>query len=60
MAPEAWNGSTWRQLSPATNPAPRYGAAIAFNAAQGAPLLFSGTDGEADTWGWDGNTWDRR
>ncbi len=52
----AWNGSAWTQLSPATFPAPRYGATLVYDAAHHKLVLFGGV-GLNDTWTWDGTTW---
>jgi hypothetical protein len=54
----------WRQLSPATSPSPRLGAAMAYDATGGDVVLFGGStvnDSAGtylnDTWTWDGVTW---
>jgi hypothetical protein len=48
----SWNGTTWTKLSPATSPAARYGASMAYDPATEAMLLFG--DGYRqelnDTW----------
>ena len=48
----SWNGTTWTKLSPATSPAARYGASMAYDPGTEAMLLFGdGYDGEFnDTW----------
>jgi hypothetical protein len=48
----SWNGTTWTKLSPATSPAARYGASMAYDPGAEAMLLFGdGYDGEFnDTW----------
>ena len=48
-----WDGNDWRSFAPATAPSPRYGPALAYDAARGRVVLFGGTDGNfglADTW----------
>jgi hypothetical protein len=53
---------SWYQLSPASSPAPRDSAAVAFDSGTGQLLLFGGrsqTDNFADTWTWDGINWDQ-
>ena len=48
----SWNGTTWTKLSPATSPAARYGASMAYDPGTEAMLLFGDVyDGEFnDTW----------
>lgn len=50
---------TWTQVFPATNPTPRYNAAMAFDAAHGVAVMFGGYSGvrEGDTWTWNGSDW---
>jgi hypothetical protein len=58
-----WDGSTWTKQSPATRPAARWGASMAYDAATGTMVMFGGdhhvplSRGLADTWTWDGSTW---
>jgi len=60
-----WTGSTWTQLSPATSPSARSGAAIAYDAATSQLILFGGlyTNNSGEfvtsdkTWEWTGSTW---
>ena len=57
-----WDGTTWIERRPATSPPPRFGHAMAYDAARGRVVLFGGYDffsglALADTWEWDGNTW---
>jgi len=56
-----WDGSNWTQVLPKTNnPAPRFSASMAFDAATGDFVLFGGTSQSAlfgDTWSWDGTDW---
>ena len=57
-----WNGATWSERSPATRPAGRNYASLAFDAARQTVVLFGGNDGSYrnDTWTWDGNDWTER
>ena len=64
-----WNGTTWTQLSPSTNPSARNYAPMAYDAATRTVLLsggwarisgneYGGAYGPlSDTWGWNGTTW---
>ena len=56
-----WNGNTWAQKFPSSSPSPRYGAAMAYDAARGQVLLFGGTSFywpfNGNTWVWDGTNW---
>ncbi len=57
-----WDSATmtWSQRFPAHSPSPRYGAAMAYDAARDVTVLFGGTTGlffYDDTWLWDGNDW---
>jgi Galactose oxidase, central domain len=56
--------SGWTRQSPAASPAPRDGAAMAYDAATGDIVLFGGVNGQGrslgDTWTWDGSTWARQ
>ena len=49
-----WNGTRWTQHHPATSPAGRTRASMAYDAATGTVLLFGGFDGGelGDTWTW--------
>jgi hypothetical protein len=51
--------STWTQLFPATSPASRYGASMAYDPSTGQLVLFGGlgTFSLSDTWTWNGTTW---
>src|SRR5215469_2060068 len=55
------SGPAWAQQSPATSPAPRDDASMAYDAATGNVVLFTGESfGHhllSDTWVWDGSTW---
>jgi len=62
----SWDGSAWRQLSPAASPPARSYASLAYNPATGKLLLFGGygpnnptTNSQllGDTWSWDGSAW---
>lgn len=57
-----WNGVAWTQLTPATSPSARYGAAMAYDPVAKDLVLFGGRPFEfgtplADTWKWTGTTW---
>ena len=56
-----WDGVNWRQLAPASSPAPRTGAVGVYDGALGKIVMFGGQDeaGNAldETWTWDGVTW---
>ena len=53
--------NAWTQLIPAVSPAPRQGAAMAYDPTTETVVLFGGFGTEsqplADTWTWDGATW---
>src|SRR5262249_50780442 len=60
-----WDGSTWKQKTPAVAPSARFRSAMAFDPSRGRAVLFGGSDsilltGTADTWEWDGATWTQR
>ncbi len=56
-----WNGTTWTQKSPATIPATRFAASLAYDPATSQMVLFDGDDNDSaylnDTWTWNGTTW---
>ncbi|MBI1189992.1 MAG: hypothetical protein GC200_04830 [Tepidisphaera sp.] len=57
-----WDGATWQQASPATNPPALYGASLGYDGVTGRVLLVGGTladTGEANSnvWAYDGQTW---
>ena len=63
-----WNGSAWQRQSPATSPAAREFAGMAYDEAREVTVLFGGSalvgpagkqspQDQADTWTWDGKTW---
>jgi hypothetical protein len=53
-----WNGTTWTQRNPASSPAGRVGAILAYDDAASQLVLFGGANGMlGDTWIWDGRTW---
>jgi hypothetical protein len=58
-----FNGTTWTAKSPATMPTARDAAAMAYDAVRQKVVLFGGYDGsgvaQADTWTWDGATWNK-
>ena len=71
----AWDGSSWSQLSPSTQPAPERQASLAVDPGSGHLLLVGGdafsqgVDSQGNnvahwapnegTWSWDGSTWTR-
>lgn len=63
-----WDGSSWDVKTPAVAPSPRWGSALAYDAARRRMVLFGGgsygpgcgLSGCNDTWEWDGATWSRR
>lgn len=61
-----WDGSRWA-LQSTGGPAPRYGHAMAYDAARGVTVLFGGTRWTGyglqyfnDTWEWNGSLWHLR
>jgi hypothetical protein len=54
-----WNGEGWRQKA-TTGPAPRNGAAMAYDARVQRVVLFGGRGAANDMWEWDGQRWSRR
>jgi hypothetical protein len=56
-----WDGSDWRQQSPAVSPPYHPFTSLAWDAGDNLVLLFGGGDGRTglldDTWGWDGSNW---
>jgi hypothetical protein len=58
-----WDGTDWTNVTPsnpASSPSAREGAAMAYDAAHGQVVLFSGNNGSSytsDTWVWDGANW---
>jgi hypothetical protein len=59
-----WDGALWEDVTPVVSPPARYGHALAYDSARGRVVLFGGhtrtPDGTllADTWEWDGATWE--
>lgn len=51
-----WDGLRWQRASPPLSPPARQDHAMAFDAARGEVIVFSGSTGTADTWAWNG-TW---
>jgi hypothetical protein len=51
-----WDGANWTQVA-SSGPAPRSDHAMAWDAARGRMVLFSGWLVGADTWEWDGTVW---
>jgi len=60
-----WDGSNWTQAASPQNPLPRYNHSMAFDQARGQMVMFGGIRGYgpptwfADTWLWDGTTWNQ-
>lgn len=57
-----WDGSRWKDVTPATtNPPPRAAAMMAYDAPSGEVVLFGGYDHNnnplGDTWEWNGTRW---
>jgi hypothetical protein len=58
-----WDGATWTQQHPSTNPPGRIQEAIGYDPATEAVILFGGYNGYgpasqlSDTWAWDGTNW---
>jgi hypothetical protein len=56
-----WAGLSWVALKPASSPAPRFSASMAYDAASGQLILFGGGAQNAvyfnDTWTWNGSNW---
>ena len=56
-----WNGTNWTEKAPVTQPAKRFGCAMAFDEDRGVVILFGGsadtTSATSDTWEWDGTNW---
>jgi hypothetical protein len=58
-----WDGSTWSELSPASSPPARFGAAMAYDQENQEIVLFGGgtmTSIFDDTWIWDGSNWTQK
>ena len=60
-----WDGATWTRQHPAIHPPARGFAAMAYDAATGNVVLFSGDSNDSTqifggTWTWDGTTWTRQ
>lgn len=55
----SWNGAAWLPAAPAASPAPRAGAAVAYDVFGNRAVLFGGTGAAlfADTWTFDGTNW---
>lgn len=65
-----WDGAGWQLVQTSTQPSPRYGATMVYDAAQGVSLLFGGMATTAsaagvvgiggdssETWAFDGTSW---
>jgi len=59
-----WNGSDWTQQHPATSPAARWMASMAYDATTHTVVLFGGglvhSAAANDTWTWNGSDWTRK
>lgn len=56
-----WDGTNWTQKNPINSPPARVSHAMAYDAANGQVVLFSGFgQGTADTWVWDGINWTQK
>ena len=55
-----WDGTSWSQVLPASQPPGRYGQGMAYDAALGQTVMFGGTNASTelnDNWVWDGTNW---
>jgi hypothetical protein len=53
-----WDGTNWRDRTPAGGPSARYGFGFAYDSARGRAVLFGGSPTtSAETWEWDGVAW---
>lgn len=54
-----WDGTNWKQLSPASSPTPRYGHRMVYDAERAEVLLFGGYRNGTlnDTWVWKDGNW---
>jgi hypothetical protein len=60
-----WNGTTWTQQAPTTNPPARYKHRLAFDPVRGVVVMFGGLRPAVpayfgDTWEWTGTDWLQR
>ena len=59
-----WDGTTWKQLSPAGAPLPRRNHGMAYDPHRGVVVMFGGDDDNSvyfdDVWEFDGTTWTQR
>ena len=53
-----WNGSIWREVAAAGPPPPRFGAAMAYDAARNRTVLYGGRRDDKSIWEWDGRRWE--
>lgn len=53
-----WDGQQWEKVS-AEGPAPRNGAAMAYDASRQRVVLFGGGGAPDETWEWDGKSWEQ-
>lgn len=54
-----WDGTEWKQLSPAISPTARYWTTMVYDSHRHVGVLFGGTNGSADTWEFDGTNWNQ-
>ena len=57
-----WDGNTWMQQQPTTDPPARFSPALAYDAALEKVILFGGASNALpldETWAWDGHDWSR-
>jgi hypothetical protein len=62
-----WNGASWAQAQPKTQPPKRFHHAMVYDRARKKVVLFGGNNGEisaqpylSDTWEWDGASWTQK
>lgn len=54
-----WDGQQWLDVTPASSPSARTGAAVAYDAERRVVVMFGGNAGSLtnETWTWDGTSW---
>ena len=57
---ESRGAAGWGRVPTTLQPSPRFGHAMAYDAARRRTVLFGGQNGLGDTWEWDGVTWLRK
>ena len=53
----SWNGADWTNISLDPLPVARDSSVLSYDSVRGKAVLFSGTNGENDTWEWAGVGW---